>query len=583
MTEFDLVIRGGEIHDGSGRRASVGDIAISGGTVAAVGSVPGKGREEIDAKGKIVAPGFVDIHTHYDGQALWENRMAPSSNHGVTSVIMGNCGVGFAPCRPHQRDMLVELMEGVEDVPEVVMTKGLPWNWETFPQYLDALEVRQLDVDVAAQVPHSALRVYVMGERAASREPPTSEDLAQMRALTTEAIRAGALGVSTSRNILHRTVAGELAPSLHSEEEELLSLAAGLNDAGAGVFQIIPDIIGDAQSEFGLMRRIAAASRRPLSFSLLQMATGDPSAWRNYLKELESANNDGLRMKAQVFPRPVGLLYGLELSFHPFSLHPSFRALRDLPLAEKVRAMRDPVLRAKLLAERPQDPNPVYVNIVNSFGHAYLMGDPPDYEPDPRDSIKRQAELRNVTPHEYAYDLLLRDEGRAILFLPGANYRDGNLDVAREMAIHPHTVLGLGDGGAHYGMICDASFPTFVLQNWVRDAKLGKNIDLAMAIRALSQEPAQLVGLDDRGLLAPGYVADVNVIDLDGLRLHAPTVVYDLPAGGRRLRQGADGFVATIKNGAITYRDGVHTGALPGRLVRGAQAAPKSKGARKRA
>jgi N-acyl-D-amino-acid deacylase len=575
MPDFDLVIRGGAIHDGLGGRAFEGDIAVTAGRIAAIGKVAGTGAEEIDARGKVVAPGFIDIHTHYDGQATWENRMAPSSNHGVTSVVMGNCGVGFAPCRPGQREMLIELMEGVEDIPELVMTEGLPWNWETFPQYLDALDQRRLDLDVAAQLPHSALRVYVMGERGARREAPTSADLARMRALTTEAVRAGALGVSTSRNMLHRTKAGALAPSLHSEEDELLALAGGLRDAGIGVYQIIADIVGDAASEFALMRRLAEAAERPLSFSLLQMPTGDPDAWRNYLRGLDKANAEGVAIRAQVYPRPVGMLYGLDLSFHPFSLHPSFRPLLDLPLAEKVKAMRDPMLRAQLLSETPRDSNPVSVKTVNAFRFAYLMGDPPNYEPDPADQIQNQAALRNLTPHEYAYDLLLRDEGRAILFLPGANYRDGNLDAAREMVAHPHTVLGLGDGGAHYGMICDASFPTFYLQTWVRDACGARKTDLAGAIAALSSQPARAVGLNDRGQLSVGYRADINVIDLDRLRLHAPSVVYDLPAGGRRLSQGADGYAVTIKSGEVTYRDGQHTGALPGGLVRGAQPAPE--------
>jgi N-acyl-D-aspartate/D-glutamate deacylase len=569
-----LIIRGGTIHDGLGGPAVIGDVAITDGKITAVGAVAGQGREEIDARGKIVTPGFVDIHTHYDGQATWENRLAPSSNHGVTSVVMGNCGVGFAPCKPHQHEMLVELMEGVEDIPEIVMTAGLPWNWETFPEYLDALDQRRLDIDVAAQLPHSALRVYVMGERGALREAPSTSDLERMRALTTEAVRAGALGVTTSRNMLHRTKAGDLAPSLHSEEDELKALAGGLRDADAGVFQIIADIVGDAEHEFGLMRRIAEAARRPLSFSLLQMPTGDPNAWRDYLRMLDEANADGVSMKAQVFPRPVGMLYGLDLSFHPFSLHPSFRPLLSLPLADKVKAMRDPRLRAQLLSEHAEDTNPVSIKTVNNFRFAYVMGDPPNYEPDIADRIDRQAALRGLTPHEYVYDLLMENDGKAILFMPGANYRDGNLDAARAMEAHPQTVLGLGDGGAHYGMICDASFPTFYLQNWVRDAAPDLKIDLGRAVRALTEEPARAVGLNDRGRLAPGYRADLNIIDLAALRLHTPTIAHDLPAGGRRLRQDASGYTATVVAGQVTYREGVHTGALPGRLVRGEQRAP---------
>jgi N-acyl-D-aspartate/D-glutamate deacylase len=575
MADYDLVIRGGEIHDGHGGAAITGDVAVKDDRIVAVGRVAGAGAEEIDAKGKVVTPGFIDIHTHYDGQATWEHRMAPSSNHGVTSVVMGNCGVGFAPCRPDQHEMLIELMEGVEDIPEVVMAEGLPWNWETFPEYLNALSQRRLDIDVAAQLPHSAVRIYVMGERGARLEPPTTEELKHMQRLTAEAVRAGALGVSTSRNMFHRSKAGSLAPSLHSEEDELQALAAGLRDADAGVFQIIPDVLGEADVEFGLMRRLAHTAQRPLSFSLVQMPTGNPETWRNYLRHLERANQEGLQIKAQVFPRPVGVLFGLDLSFHPFSLHPSFKPLLGLPLAEKVKAMRDPTLRAQLLAEHPEDTNPVSVKTANSFRFAYEMGDPPNYEPDPSEMIQHQAALRGLTPHEYVYDLLLKDEGRAILFQPGSNYRDGDLAAVREMAAHQHTVLGLGDGGAHYGMICDASFPTSFLQNWVRDAKSAEKVPLEQAIKALTSEPAAAVGLRDRGRLAAGYKADINLIDIDKLRLHAPHVAYDLPAGGRRLRQGADGYEMTLKGGQITYREGQHTGALPGRLVRGAQAAPR--------
>ncbi|MGA0602830.1 N-acyl-D-amino-acid deacylase family protein [Caulobacter sp. KR2-114] len=575
MPDFDLIVRGGEIHDGLGGDPKVADLAIRDGRIAAIGVIPGTGRSELDARGKIVTPGFIDVHTHYDGQATWETQMAPSSNHGVTSVVIGNCGVGFAPCRPDERDMLVKLMEGVEDVPEVVMNEGLPWNWETFPEYLDALERREFDVDVAAQLPHSALRVFVMGARGARREPPTAADLASMRQLTAEAVRAGAIGVSTSRNILHRTRAGELAPSLHSEEAELAALAAGLRDAGAGVYQLIPQVFEDAEQEFELMRRLAETAQRPLSFSLLQMATGDPDAWRKTLALLKRANDEGVSMTAQVFPRPVGFLFGLDLSFHPFSLHPSFRPLAELPLAEKVRAMRDPQVRARLLSEHPEDANPVFLATVENFRFAVPMGDPPNYEPDLEDQMQRKAKKRGLSVAEYAYDLLLENEGRSIFFMPAANYRDGNLDAVREMAASPYTVLGLGDGGAHYGLICDASYPTFILQDWVRDARPERKIALPVAIRALTSEPAQLVGLNDRGRLAVGYKGDVNVIDLDRLQLHAPTVVRDLPAGGRRLRQRADGYAATIVAGQVTYRDGIHTGALPGRLVRGARTEPE--------
>jgi N-acyl-D-amino-acid deacylase len=575
MAQYDLIIRGGTVHDGLGGAPRVADVAVKDGVIAAIGDVSGTALEEIDARGRIVTPGFVDVHTHYDGQATWENRLAPSSGHGVTSVVMGNCGVGFAPCKPEQRDILVKVMEGVEDVPEVVMTEGLPWNWETFPQYLDALEQRAFDIDVAAQLPHSALRVFVMGDRAAGNEPPSADDLAKMRALTAEAIQAGALGVSTSRNLLHRTKAGDLAPSLFSEEDELHALAAGLKDAGKGVFQIIPAPMGDADTEFALMRRLAERSGRPLSYSLIQMPTGDENAWRTSLTRLTEAANDGLEIRAQVAPRPVGMFYGLDLSFHPFAFHPSYKAIAHLPLAERVARMKDPHFRAQLLHEQPEDTNPVNLKTVKAFQYCYVWGDDANYEPDRADRIDRRAKAAGVSVEEFAYDLLLANDGKAIFYQPGANYRDGNLNAVREMLGHPRAVVGLADGGAHYGMICDASFPTYFLARWARDAEPAQRIPLPQAIAALTSEPATLAGLNDRGRLAVGLKADLNVIDLDRLKVHVPHVVHDLPAGGRRMRQLADGYVATVVSGKVTYRNGEHTGALPGKLVRGPQQAPR--------
>jgi len=568
MSDYDLVIRNGLIFDGTGGEPFTGDIGVKDGRIAAIGEVSGVGAKEIEAAGRIVTPGFIDLHTHYDGQAMWESRMSPSSNHGVTTVLMGNCGVGFAPCRPEQRDLLVAVMEGVEDVPEVVMTEGLPWNWETFPEYLDALEARQFDIDVAAQVPHSAVRVYVMGERAAAEEAPTDEDLARMRALTAEAIRAGAFGVSTSRNIMHRTKAGEPAPSLFSAEAELKALGRGLTDAGRGVYQIIPSVNGDAVQEFDLMERVAEDCGRPLSYTLLQFPMGDPDGWRNSLKALSAANDRGLEIRAQVAPRPVGMLYGLDLTFHPFALHPSFRPIADLPLDQKVAAMRDPAMRARLLSEQPEDTNTTSVKTVLACRFAYPMLSTADYEPDLSQRLDNRAAALGLSYEEYAYDVLLEDEGRRILYQPGANFRDANFEAISTMLNHPHTMVGLADGGAHYGMICDASFPTFYLTRWVRDAADHERIPLPRAIAALTSEPADAVGFSDRGRLRIGAKADINVIDLDALQLHTPSMVRDLPAGGKRLWQAADGYAATIVGGVVTYADGQHTGALPGRLVR---------------
>ncbi len=578
-TPYDLIIRGGTVHDGLGGPPRVADVAVKDGRIAAIGDlgeIGGPATQELDARGLLVTPGFVDVHTHYDGQATWENRLAPSSLHGVTSVVMGNCGVGFAPCRPGEHDTLVRLMEGVEDVPEVVMTEGLPWNWETFPQYLDALDERRFDIDLAAQLPHSALRVYVMGQRAAEQEPPTAEDLQRMRALTTEAVQAGALGVSTSRNMLHRTKAGELAPSLFSEEDELRALAQGLKDAGQGVMQIIPSPTGDARTEFGLMRRLAEHSGRPLSYTLIQMPTGDNDAYRQSLQALEDAAQAGLAMRAQVAPRPVGMFYGLDLSFHPFAYHPSYKAIAHLPLADRVARMKDPLFRERLLSEIPEDSNPVNLKTVKSFQYAHPWGLEVDYEPDPSRRIDTMAAEAGQSIEAFAYDLLLADDGKALFYLPGANYREGNLDAVREMIGHPNTVVGLADGGAHYGMICDGSFPTYYLQRWARDAAPAQRIPLAEAIAALTSEPAALVGLNDRGRLQVGYKADLNVIDFARLKLNVPHVVYDLPAGGRRMHQSAEGYVATVVSGTVTYRDGQPTGELPGRLVRGQRTAPHS-------
>ena len=567
----DLVIRGGRVVDGTGCDPYEADVAISAGRIIAVGNVAENGRNEIDAKGLIVTPGFVDIHTHYDGQATWENTTAPSANHGVTSVVMGNCGVGFAPCRPQDREQLIRLMEGVEDIPEAVMTDGLPWDWETFPEYLDALDRRQGDVDIATQLPHSCLRVYVMGQRGLDREAATEDDRRQMTALAREAMLAGALGFSTSRTIFHRNRDGEPIPSKDVAEEELHAIALGLKQANRGVLQVLVDF-DQMDENFGLLRRIAHQSGRPLSFTLSQ-TLDYPDEWRTGLALLSQANREGVPIKAQVIGRPTGLLLGLDLSFNPFSLHPGFQAIKDLPLADKVKILRQPDMRRRLLSEAPGEPPNPLLKFLQRFDAMYPLGDPPDYMPAAEKSLVNQAHKRGMRPEELAYELMLEDEGRQVLFIIVANYVDSSLTAAREMLTNEHTLLGLGDGGAHYGLICDAGFPSFMLSYWTRDRADGK-LGLPDVVRRLSSDPANAVGLADRGVIAPGYKADLNVIDYQNLTLRAPRAVYDLPGGGRRLSQAADGYVATVVSGELTYQNGLATGARPGRLIRGPQAAP---------
>jgi N-acyl-D-amino-acid deacylase len=577
--EYDLVVRGGTVVDGSGNEPLAADVAVSGDRIVAVGSVTGSGTEEIDASGCIVTPGFVDVHTHYDGQVTWEQTLAPSSGHGVTSVVMGNCGVGFAPIHHDQHELAIKLMEGVEDIPEVVMATGVPWNWESFPEYLNALELRETDVDFAAQLPHSPLRVFVMGQRGAELEPPTDEDLAEMRRLTREAVQAGALGVSTSRNLAHRFKSGQLAPSVATEDTELLALADGLRDAGAGVFQLVPDTNNSPEEQFALLRDIARRSGRPVSFSFMQ-TPHQPGGWRTIVAGLASAKEEGLTIRGQVLPRPTGALLGLELSLHPFSLNASFRPIAAMSLAEKVHAMREPDLRRRLLSESPQDPHPFFKYVVSEHEALFVLGDPPNYNPGREESIAARARAAGVEPLELIYDALLQRDGHEILYRPMGNAEGERFESSGRNLLHnDRTILGLGDGGAHYSMICDAAYATYFLTYWVRDASADREVALPDAIRMLTREPAEAVCLLDRGLLRAGYKADLNVIDFDRLHLHAPHASYDLPAGGRRLSQRADGYRATVVSGSVTYRDGVSTGALPGRLIRGAHAEPAAAGA----
>jgi len=569
---WDLVIRGGSLVDGAGGAPFEADVAIKDGRIAEVGKVRGAGVEEIDAKGLLVTPGFVDIHTHYDGQATWDQRMQPSSWHGVTTVVMGNCGVGFAPCRPADHDRLVRLMEGVEDIPFPVLSEGLPWNWESFPDYLDSLAGRSFDVDIGAQLPHAALRVYVMGERGANREDATEADIAAMAAIAKGAVEAGALGFSTSRTLNHRTSDGQPTPTLTASEEELTGIALGLKAAGRGVLQFVSDF-ADPEAEFAMLRRIVERSGRPLSFSLVQNPR-EPRQWRTLLARLEEAAAAGLPMRAQVCGRPVGILFGLELTLNPFTHYPSYREIAGLPLAERAARLADPAFRARLLAEGNEGSPAFAANMTQNWKIMFLMGETPDYEQTPDRTVAALAAARGVSPEELALDHMLTHGGRGMLYLPFLNYADGSLDPSFAMLTDRNTVPGLSDGGAHVGMICDGSFPTSNLTHWTRDRTRGERLSLEAMVRMQTHDTAAALGLYDRGLIAPSYRADLNVIDYGRLSLKAPAVAYDLPAGGRRLVQRAEGYVATLVAGQVTYRDGEPTGALPGRLLRGSQAAP---------
>ena len=566
-----LIIRNGTVVDGTGAKPFEADIAIEGGKIVAVErKIAARGAEEIDAKGQMVAPGLVDIHTHYDGQVTWSGEVTPSSQLGVTTVLMGNCGVGFAPVRKDDHGLLIKLMEGVEDIPEPVLSAGLPWNWESFGDYLDALGARHYDADIATQLPHAALRVYVMGERGVDREPATDADCQAMRRLSAEAMRQGALGFGTSRTINHKASDGRHIPTLTAEESELTAIAMGMKDAGTGVMQIVSDL-RDIDAEIAMLRRIMEKSGRPLSISLAQNDRA-PDRWRQTLGLISQAVDDGLAMKAQVCGRAIGLMLGLELTRNPFFTHPTYKKIAHLPLKQRVAEMRKPEVRAAILSEQPLNHRDVLERIAN-FDKIFVLGDPPDYEQAPEQSLAGIARRTGKRAEEIAYDVLLEREGSGMLYVPILNYVTGNLDTTREMLTHRDTLPGLGDGGAHVGIICDASTPTFLLTHWARDRKRGAKLPIETVISRQARETAAAVGLNDRGVIAPGYKADINVIDFDRLTLRAPEVAYDLPTGGRRLMQRAEGYVATIVSGAVVRREGVDTGARPGRLVRGAQRA----------
>jgi N-acyl-D-aspartate/D-glutamate deacylase len=573
MSRYDLVVRGGTVFDGTGGPAALADVAVTGDRIVEVGRVDGRGRREVDADGSVVTPGFVDIHTHYDGQATWDPHLAPSSWHGVTTVVMGNCGVGFAPVRPADHERLIQLMEGVEDIPGTALHEGLPWAWQSFPEYLDFLDTLPRDLDLGAQLPHGALRLHVMGERGASRQPATPDDIAVMAGLARQAVEAGALGFTTSRTLNHRTSLGEYTPTLTAEADELVGIAQGLGAAGKGVLQVVSDFI-DADDELGILLRMARESGRPLSISVAQSARR-PDQWRDLLDAFARASLDGVPVRAQVGARAVGLLLGFEATLHPFMYAPAWRDLAPLAPAERVARLHRPEVRRALVEGATVDRDTTLIGgrLVGRFELMYPLGDPPDYEPDPSTSVAARAEREGRAPAEVAYDLLMERHGRALLYLPTLNFAAGNLDVVGEQLVHPAAVPGLSDGGAHVGTICDVSFPTTLLQWWGRDRPRGR-IPVETLVAKQCRATAEAVGLLDRGLVAPGHLADLNVIDFDALRLHAPELVHDLPAGGKRLLQRASGYRHTFKSGVEIMADGEPTGALPGRLLRGARPSP---------
>jgi N-acyl-D-aspartate/D-glutamate deacylase len=566
----DIVIRGGTIIDGTGNAAFTGDIAIAGDRIVAVGGKQGPARREIDANGLLVTPGWVDVHTHYDGQAMWDPLLAPSCWHGVTTVMFGNCGVGFAPVRKHHRGALMDLMEGVEEIPNAVLADGLDWDWESFPDFLDALERHPRAIDIAAQAAHLPLRVYVMGDRAVRREAATPDDIAEMRRLTIDALRAGAFGFTTSRTDSHKTPDGELVPSRFADADELVGIGSALGAVGAGAFGMNSDF-DDEEFELTWMKRVARETGRPVWF-LLTDRYEDPARWRRLMKAVHEARAEGLPLTAQIAGRPIGVMMGIGTALNPFTVRPSYKQIETLSIAEQRARLRDPQVRRQILSEKPSEAEVAKLAqfrqlVTSRWDKFFVMGNPPDYEPGPEKSVAAIAAREGRTPDEVAYDYINGGEGQ-YLYFPVVNYTVGDHEPIREMMTDPGTLLGLSDGGAHYTSIVDAGLPSFMLAHWGRDRHRGPRLPLELLVKRQTSETADFFGLTDRGRLAPGLRADVNLIDFDRLLLHKPELVHDMPANGRRFIQRVEGYEATLVAGTPIFERGQHTGALPGRLVR---------------